>query len=238
MVSKLSEMEIKAINDEYEKRSADEILRYAINKFYPDIAFASSFSAEDVVIIDMIHKINPKTRIFSIDTGRLNPETYDLIDAIREKYSINIEIMFPEASDVEAMVRQHGVNLFYKSIENRRLCCNVRKVRPLNRAIAGLSAWITGLRREQSVTRSDVKPFELDALHGGIVKINPLANWRSDDVWKYIRKNGVPYNKLHDHGYPSIGCAPCTRAVNPGEDERAGRWWWETPEQKECGLHK
>jgi phosphoadenosine phosphosulfate reductase len=176
-------------------------------------------------------------RLFTLDTGRLNQETYDCMDAIRERYGVQIEVFFPEATGVEKMVRENGLNLFYNSVELRKLCCGIRKVEPLNRALKNLDAWMTGLRREQAVTRVDVRKVELDKDHGDIVKVNPLVDWSYDDVWEYIRKNNLPYNRLHKQGYPSIGCAPCTRAVKPGEDLRAGRWWWENPNTKECGLH-
>ncbi len=223
--------------EELESKSASEVLKWALATYHPRIALASSFGAEDVVLIDMMVKINPKARIFTLDTGRLNQETYEVMDRIREKYRIKLEVMFPKADAVEPMVRAKGMNLFYDSIENRKECCGVRKVEPLNRALRDLDAWITGLRRQQSVTRTAVAKVEIDEAHNKIVKVNPLTDWTSEQVWDYIKKNGVPYNKLHDAGYPSIGCAPCTRAVKPGEDERAGRWWWENPESKECGLH-
>lgn len=182
-------------------------------------------------------EIEPSVRIFTLDTGRLHAETYSLIDTVRDRYGCAIEVYVPEPAPVEAMVRAHGVNLFYESVELRKQCCGVRKVAPLGRALTGLEAWITGLRREQAVTRTRIAKIEIDVDHGGIVKLNPLADWTAEDVWRYIRAHRVPYNALHDRGYPSIGCAPCTRAVPPGEDERSGRWWWEGPETKECGLH-
>jgi len=222
---------------ELESKSPQEVLRWAVDHFHPRIALASSFGAEDVAIIDMLVKINPKARIFTLDTGRLNQETYDVMDKIREKYHVSIEVMFPKAEAVEQMVREKGLNLFYQSIDNRKLCCGIRKVEPLNRALATVDAWITGLRRDQVVTRTAVKKVEIDETHGGIVKINPLADWTWEQTLDYVKQHGVPYNVLHDRGYPSIGCAPCTRAIKPGEDFRAGRWWWERPEQKECGLH-
>ncbi|MBI2082050.1 MAG: phosphoadenylyl-sulfate reductase [Deltaproteobacteria bacterium] len=222
---------------EMEEKSAEEVLKWALQTYHPRIALASSFGAEDVVLIDIMVKINPKARIFTLDTGRLNPETYDVMDRVRERYGIKLEVMFPKWDTVEAMVREKGMNLFYDSIENRKECCGIRKVEPLNRALKGLDAWVTGLRREQSVTRTAVAKIEVDEAHNKMIKVNPIADWTKDQVWDYIKKNGVPYNKLHDAGYPSIGCAPCTRAVKPGENERAGRWWWENPETKECGLH-
>ncbi|MEM0441988.1 MAG: phosphoadenylyl-sulfate reductase [Candidatus Nitrosocaldus sp.] len=228
---------IEAIAKEFESKSAEELLRWAIDKFHPRIALASSFGAEDVVLIDMLARIRKDARIFTLDTGRLNQETYDVMDAIRDRYGVSIEVYFPDAKEVEEMVRKYGFNLFYHSVELRKLCCEVRKVKPLNRALNGLDAWITGLRREQADTRANIAKVEVDMQHNGILKINPLADWTWSMVWEYIRRNNVPYNKLHDKGYPSIGCEPCTRAVQPGEPFRAGRWWWEQDSYKECGLH-
>ena len=228
---------ITALNHQLTGKSPQEVLTWALREYHPKIGLASSFGAEDVVLIDMLNKINPDARVFTLDTGRLPYETYTLMDDLRERYNLSIEAYFPEAPSVERMVREHGANLFYKAIELRKLCCGVRKVEPLNRALSGLDAWITGLRRDQAVTRSTVQVVEFDQDHGGIAKINPLVDWSASDVWSYIKIHHVPYNALHNQGYPSIGCASCTRAVRPGEDDRAGRWWWENPETKECGLH-
>jgi len=227
----------RIIPEDLEAKSAQEVLKWAQEEFGDKVALASSFGAEDVVLIDMLVKVNPQARIFTIDTGRLPQETYDVMDKVREKYKINLEVYYPDTHTVEEMVSQHGFNLFYKSVELRKLCCKVRKVVPLGRALQDLEAWICGLRREQSVTRTEVKKAEIDHAHNAIIKINPLSEWTEKQVWDYIKENDVPYNALHDKGYPSIGCAPCTRAVKPGEDVRAGRWWWEPPEKKECGLH-
>lgn len=225
-------------SSDLEKLSTHEALKWAFDKFHPSVALACSFQAEESVLIDMMHDIRGSDfRIFTLDTGRLNQETYDCMDAIRERYGVKVEVFFPEAERVESMVREQGLNLFYQSVEARKLCCTVRKVGPLNRALKDLRAWMTGLRREQAVTRGGVKKVEIDQDHCGIVKINPLVDWTGEQVWDYLHKRKIPYNKLHDQGYPSIGCAPCTRAVKPGEDLRAGRWWWEFPESKECGLH-
>jgi phosphoadenosine phosphosulfate reductase len=229
---------IKKIADEMEMKSAHNILKWAIDTYGLRIGLASSFGAEDLVLIDMMVKINKeKTKVFTLDTGRLNQETYDVIDEIRRKYRIQIIVYFPEQNEVEQMVRIKGMNLMYESVENRKLCCEIRKVHPLNRALYNLDGWITGLRREQTIMRSDIKKIEIDYSHDNIVKVNPLADWTHEMVWDYIHKNNVPYNKLHDIGYPSIGCEPCTRAVNPKEDPRSGRWWWENAAHKECGLH-
>lgn len=235
---KPTELQIKKIAEEMEDQSAMEVLKWAINAYAPKIALASSFGAEDVILIDMMVKINKeKAKIFTLDTGRLNQETYDVMDAIRKKYGIQIEVYFPEQRETEEMVKIKGMNLMYESVENRKLCCEIRKVHPLNRALSKLDGWITGLRREQAITRANIYKVEIDSSHGNIVKINPLADWTNEMIWDYIHKNNVPYNKLHDSGYPSIGCEPCTRAVHSGEDPRAGRWWWENATQKECGLH-
>jgi phosphoadenosine phosphosulfate reductase len=231
-------MNLAKSSQDFEDLTTAEIVTWALERFSPRISLACSFQAEESVLIDLMHRVRGDDfRLFTLDTGRLNQETYDCMDAIRERYGVQIEVFFPEATDVEKMVRENGLNLFYNSVELRKLCCGVRKVEPLNRALKNLDAWMTGLRREQAVTRVDVRKVELDKDHGDIVKINPLVDWRYDDVWEYIRKNNLPYNRLHKQGYPSIGCAPCTRAVKPGEDLRAGRWWWENPDTKECGLH-
>lgn len=234
----LQELSINGHAADVEGLDTEEILAWALDAYSPEIALACSFQAEGSVLIDMIHRQRGSDfRVFTLDTGRLNQETYDCMEAIRARYGIGIEVFFPDAVQVEDMVRQHGMNLFYDSIEKRKLCCGIRKVEPLKRALSGVNAWMTGLRREQAVTRAEARKVELDKEHGGIVKINPLVDWSYDEVWDYIRKNNVPYNRLHNQSYPSIGCAPCTRAVKPGENLRAGRWWWENPETKECGLH-
>jgi phosphoadenosine phosphosulfate reductase len=215
-----------------------EILLWALDRFHPRIAFASSFGVEDVAVIHMLWTLRRDARVFTLDTGRLPAETYAVMERIREKYGIAIEVYFPERLTVETLERERGFYSFRRSIEERKRCCGIRKVEPLGRALGTLDAWITGLRREQAVTRSAVGAVEVDAAHGGIVKVNPLIAWSEAQVWDYVRAHGVPYNRLHDEGYPSIGCAPCTRAVRPGEDVRAGRWWWESPETEECGLHR
>jgi phosphoadenosine phosphosulfate reductase len=220
-----------------ETKTAEEVLEWALKTYGDRVALASSFGAEDVALIDMLARIDPAPRVFTLDTGRLPQETYDVMEKIRDKYGLEIEIYYPDTKAVEDRVTRYGPNLFYKSVELRKLCCEIRKIEPLEKALKELSAWITGLRREQSVTRTEVKKVDIDASHNSIVKINPLADWSEEQVWSYIRENGVPYNALHDRNYPSIGCAPCTRAIKPGQDVRAGRWWWEAPEHKECGLH-
>ncbi len=228
--------DVREIIEQTRGLDAQELLAYVVKRFGGRAALATSLGAEDQVLIDMLSHVAPQLPVFTLDTGRLPQETYDLIDATRKRYDIEIEVLFPDRADVEAMVHEKGVNLFYHSVENRKACCHVRKVIPLRRRLAQLDAWITGLRREQAVTRQEVQTVEWDQANG-LIKINPLADWTAEGVWEYIRRNNVPYSALHDRGYPSIGCAPCTRAVAPGEDIRSGRWWWESPEHKECGLH-
>ncbi len=216
---------------------AETVVRWALSTFGGDVTFACSFGAEDVVLVDLIAKIDRNAQMFVLDTGRLDQETYDTMERCREKYGVEFETLHPQTASVERLLSTKGPNSFYESIENRKECCAIRKVEPLRRALDGKGAWITGLRRAQAVTRTELPKVERDDAHGGILKVNPLAAWSQEDVWAYIHAHGVPYNPLHDRGFPSIGCAPCTRAVAPGEDLRAGRWWWENPDQKECGLH-
>jgi phosphoadenosine phosphosulfate reductase len=211
------------------------VLQQAAREFAP-VTFANSLGVEDMVLTDLIAKHQPDISLFSLDTGRLPQETYDLMQKVRERYSVPLQVFYPDATQVESYVVQHGVNGFYDSVDNRKACCNVRKVQPLKRALAGKKAWITGMRREQAVTRGNLEVSSFDADHG-LQKFNPLLDWTNAEVWEYIKANDVPYNALHDQFYPSIGCAPCTRAITSGEDIRAGRWWWENPENKECGLH-
>ncbi len=225
------------LNQEFEGQTAQDLLGWALREFSSDMALASSFGAEDVVLIDILWRLDPKFRVFSLDTGRLHEETYEVMEAICEKYGITIESYFPDAAKVEKLERERGFYSFRHSVEERKECCGIRKVEPLNRALGSLNAWITGLRRDQGTTRTETHKIEIDKAHGSIVKLNPLAEWSEKQVWDYIHENKVPYNKLHDRGFPSIGCSPCTRAVKLGEDIRAGRWWWETPDSKECGLH-
>jgi len=211
------------------------ILEKIATEFSPAV-FASSLAAEDMVLTDLIlrHKLN--IDIFSLETGRLHKETLSMLDRIKETYGYDVKLYKPESDAVDNYVQQHGLNAFYDSVEMRKECCRIRKVEPLNRALSGKKAWITGQRRAQSATRSELAVQEYDVTHA-MQKFNPLTDWSEEDVWHYIRSNNVPYNPLHDKGYPSIGCEPCTRAIQPGEDVRAGRWWWENPESKECGLH-
>lgn len=207
------------------------------NKFSPATC-ASSLGAEDMVLTDLISKFAPGISIFSLDTGRLNPETYDLLAKAQETYGakVSMKVFTPQAEAIQQYVEANGINAFYDSVDLRKACCGIRKVEPLKRALAGNKAWITGMRRSQAVTRANMPVEEFDSDHG-LTKFNPLADWTEKEVWEYIRTNGVPYNALHDKHYPSIGCAPCTRAISVGEDIRAGRWWWEDEAGKECGLH-
>lgn len=199
-------------------------------------AFANSLGAEDMVLTDLIVKAKLPIEIFSLDTGRLPLETYDLMAVVKQHYGLNLKIYFPQAEEVESYVRSHGINAFYESGTLRKACCYARKVEPLKRALAGKRAWITGMRAEQAATRGNLAIREYDE-GNGLEKFNPLADWSEKEIWTYIKQNAVPYNALHDKFYPSIGCAPCTRAISLGEDIRSGRWWWENPESKECGLH-
>ncbi len=216
---------------------AEEILIWSIKNFHPRLALSCSFgNAEGLVLLDMMHRIEPASRVYVLDTGRLHQATYDLIDRVRERYDKAIEVVFPEAAAVQAMVRRHGMNLFYESLEKRQLCCRLRKVEPNRRYLSELDAHVTGLRREQSMTRSAVAKVEVED-EGRLLKINPLADWSQDDVASYVREHNVPLNRLHAEGFPSVGCAPCSRAVQPGDDPRSGRWWWENADTRECGLH-
>lgn len=211
------------------------VLKQATNEFQ-QVVFANSLGAEDMVLTDIIAKNQLGIAMFSLDTGRLPKETYDLIQEVSQQYTLLLHVYFPDSKLVEEYVAQQGINGFYDSVENRKGCCFVRKVEPLRRALKGKDAWITGMRRDQAVTRGTLEVSSFDA-DNGLQKFNPLLDWSNKDVWAYIRQYDVPYNKLHDEFYPSLGCAPCTRAVTPGEDIRAGRWWWEDPAHKECGLH-
>ena len=215
--------------------ATEQTLTRIAAEFSPAV-FASSLAAEDMVLTDMILKAKLPIGIFSLETGRLHQETLAVLDKVKTRYDHDITLYRPQQEAVAAYVEQNGLNAFYNSVEMRRECCRIRKVEPLGRALAGNKAWITGQRRAQSTTRAELHVQEDDAAHA-MTKFNPLADWSEQDVWDYIRANDVPYNALHDQGYPSIGCEPCTRAVQPGEDVRAGRWWWENPDSKECGLH-
>ena len=213
-----------------------EFLNFFLHTYPNQVALASSFGAEDQVLTDMLVKADAKVKIFTLDTGRLPNETYECMQKTMDQYKIKIQALFPDREDVEKMTLEFGPNLFYQGVEKRKFCCQIRKVKPLKRYLSGLEFWISGLRREQSPTRDSIHRVEWDQANG-IIKLSPLADWTRDQVWNHIKENNVPYNALHDQGFASIGCAPCTRAIQPGEHERAGRWWWENPDTKECGLH-
>ena len=223
---------------DFDKKSAQEIIQWAGKRFGQRAGLASSFGMEDMVLIDMLAQLDDVVTVLTLDTGRLHEETYETMERVRSKYGIHIQTFFPVKEDVERLVRDKGYFSFRENVDDRKECCAIRKLEPLKRALSGLDAWITGLRREQSVTRTDVPKVAEDPDRASLVKINPLADWTLVQVEEYIQKNNVPINPLHRKNYPSIGCAPCTRPIEPGEDIRAGRWWWENPEHKECGLHQ
>lgn len=216
--------------------SAEEAIHWALHEYHPRAAFASSFGAEDIVVTDLLVRQRKDARIFTLDTGRLPEETHDVAERVRTHFGVAIETYVPEREPVERLMRDKGPFSFRLSLDNRKECCGIRKVEPLKRALAGLDLWITGLRRGQGATRTELRKLEWDDAFG-LLKLNPIADWSEERVWDHIRAYELPYNALHDRGYPSIGCAPCTRAVEPGEDIRAGRWWWEQASHKECGLH-
>lgn len=213
-----------------------DALLLRIAEQHPTAALASSLSPEDMLLTDRIASLRVPITVFTLNTGRLHAQTLALVDRVQSRYGLTIEVMHPQAQAVQRYVREHGADAFYESIDLRKACCNIRKVEPLKRALEGRTAWLTGQRRDQAVTRVEL-PIEGHDDVTGLTKFNPLAAWSEAEVWTLVRTNLVPYNPLHDQGYPSIGCEPCTRAIASGEDPRAGRWWWETPEQKECGLH-
>jgi phosphoadenosine phosphosulfate reductase len=233
----MDELEAGEAAVELDSQEPQEVLAWAIEKFGGRLGLCSSFQEDGCALLDMAWRIDPKIRVFTIDTGRQPEETYRLIDRVRDKYGIQVEMFLPDTNVVQQMVSKHGNNLFYRDVNLRLLCCQVRKVLPLRRALMNYDAWITGLRRDQWATRSNIRKLEIDHDHGGVVKLAPLADWTHEEVWDYIRANDVPYNELYDKGFKSIGCAPCTRAVPDGQDPRSGRWWWETGAPKECGMH-
>jgi len=237
-VELLDDLEAGELSVQFEGEEPEALLEWALERFSPRIAISTAFQTDGAVLLDMAYAIDPNIRIFSIDTGRLPVESFELAEAMRERYpGLQLELLSPPAAPVNDMVSKHGPNLFYKSVENRLLCCHVRKVLPLQSHLARLDAWITGLRRDQWATRAELRKVEIDHDHGAIVKLNPLAEWTEDEVWDYVRERELPYNALYDKGFTSIGCAPCTRATKEGEDLRAGRWWWESGAPKECGMH-
>ena len=233
--------EMKALiaqwNTELKEKNTIGVIAFFLKYFGQELVLSTSLGLEDQALTEMVMRQSKRTEVFTLDTGRLFPETYDLIARTNKQYGIRMKTYFPEPDKVEKMVASHGINLFYDSVENRKLCCGIRKVAQLPRAFSGKKAWICGLRKDQSVSRFFNKMVEWDA-NNGLVKINPLINWTEKEVWDYIKFHNVPYNMLHDRGFPSIGCEPCTRAIEPGEDIRSGRWWWESEVHKECGLHK
>jgi phosphoadenosine phosphosulfate reductase len=234
----IDELEAGELSVELEGEEPQVVLEWALERFAPRIAISTALQIDGVALIDMAYELDPTVRVFTVDTGRLPEESFELVERLRDRYpDMNLEILGPEAEHVQNLVGRHGPNLFYRSVENRLLCCQVRKVLPLQRYLHGLDAWITGLRRDQWATRTNIRKVEIDHDHGAIVKLNPLAEWTEDEVWEYVRERGVPHHPLYDRGYTSIGCAPCTRATAAGEDNRAGRWWWESNAPKECGIH-
>jgi phosphoadenosine phosphosulfate reductase len=237
MPDRLTASGVDELNQAFEESGPAELLKWGLETFGNEIAICSAFGPEGMVLLHMLSKIGRPVRIFTLDTGRLPNETHELMHDCEKRYGFRIDVYAPDPGEIREMVKNHGINLFYDSVELRELCCEVRKVRPMLRALEGLSAWITGLRRIQTVTRRAVRKIEIDTVHDGILKLNPLCEWSEQEVWDYINAHQLPYNALHDHGYRSIGCEPCTRAINPGEDLRAGRWWWETGDKKECGIH-
>lgn len=224
-------------NKELKDKNPIGVIAFFLQYFGEEIVLSTSLGLEDQVLTEMVMRQQGSTEVFTLDTGRLFPETYDLIARTNKQYGIRMKTYFPEPAKVEEMVANRGINLFYDSVENRKMCCGIRKVAQLPRAFKGKKAWICGLRKDQSVSRFFSKMVEWDE-NNQLVKINPLINWSEKEVWDYIKTNSIPYNVLHDNGFPSIGCEPCTRAIEPGEDIRSGRWWWEQEAHKECGLHK
>jgi phosphoadenosine phosphosulfate reductase len=237
-VELIDEVEAGELSVEFEGQEPEDLLAWAIERFSPRLAISTAFQIDGVVLIDMAYRIDPQIRVFSVDTGRLPEETFTLIDALLERYEgLQLELLAPDAGQLRRLVANGGPNRFRRSVDDRLLCCNIRKVQPLQRHLHGLDAWITGLRRDQWATRTNIRKIEIDHDHGAIVKLNPLAEWTEDEVWDYAHANEVPTHPLYERGYTSIGCAPCTRAIRRGEESRAGRWWWESGAPKECGIH-
>ena len=229
--------EVAQLAAQFDTQTAEAVLRWALKNYHPRIALSNSLQTEDMVVLDIACRIEPKVRVFTLDTGRLHQETYNMMDRVRDRYGVKLEVLFPDEGEVRKMVESKGLNLFYESIENRHECCGVRKVKPLQKLLAGLDAWVTGLRRDQWASRTNLKKVENDDANGGILKLNPIADWSQEQLDDYVKANNVPQHQLYSKGFTSIGCLPCTRATQPGENPRAGRWWWEEAEQKECGLH-
>jgi thioredoxin-dependent adenylylsulfate APS reductase len=234
----IDELEAGELSVAFEGEDPEDVLEWAMERFNPKLGISTAFQIDGVALIDMAYKLDPSIKVFSVDTGRLPKETHELVDRLRKHYpGLDLELVKPDEAHVESMVGRKGLDLMYENVENRLLCCNVRKIQPLNKHLASFDAWITGLRRDQWATRTNIRKIEIDHDHGAIVKLNPLAEWTKDEVWDYVRSEGVPYHVLYDQGYTSIGCEPCTRAIKPGEADRAGRWWWESNAPKECGIH-
>lgn len=232
------DLEIGEIAMELDDQEPEDVIEWAIEALGDKVAIVTALQADGMVVLDMAAQIKPDIKVITVDTGRLPQETYDFIDQVRAHYpQSQWSILSPEAPEVEAMVNRRGVNLFKNSVEERMLCCQIRKVRPLVKALQGYDGWFTGLRRDQWASRAAIKKVELDHDHEGIVKINALADWEGDEVWDYIKEHGVPEHPLYAKGYTSFGCGPCTRPITEGENDRAGRWWWETGAPKECGIH-
>jgi phosphoadenosine phosphosulfate reductase len=237
-VELIDELEAGELSVEFEGEEPQTVIEWAIEHFAPRIAISTAFQIDGIAVLDMAYEIDPGIEVFSVDTGRLPEESYELIEQLRERYpGLNLALLSPKAEHVERMVARHGPNLFRSSVDERLLCCQVRKVLPLTKHLAGLDAWITGLRRDQWATRTNIRKVEIDHDHGAIVKLNPLAEWTEEEVWDYVRERDLPVHPLYAKGYTSIGCGPCTRAIRDGEAGRAGRWWWETNAPKECGIH-
>jgi phosphoadenosine phosphosulfate reductase len=237
-VELIDELEAGELSVELEGEEPQVVLEWALERFAPRIAISTAFQVDGIAVLDMAYAIDPEIQVFSVDTGRLPQETLELVDALRERYpGLNLELLSPNPTHVATMVARHGEDLFYDAVDKRLLCCQVRKVLPLTRHLASLDAWITGLRRDQWATRTNIRKVEIDHDHGAIVKLNPLAEWTEEEVWDYVRDRDLPVNALYAQGYSSIGCAPCTRAVPAGGESRSGRWWWESNAPKECGIH-
>ena len=236
-MSVLTTSGIAAAAARLEHRPAEEVLAWALGQFGDRFAIVTSFQVEGMVVLDLARRLDPAVRVLTLDTGRLPQETYEVVETVRARFGVRVEMVAPDPAAVTAMVTRHGPNLFKRDQALRRLCCQVRKVDPLGRALAGLDAWSTGRRRDSGPARAGIAKVEPDPAHDGLVKLNPLADWAREQVWTYAHANRVPIHPLYQQGYTSIGCAPCTRAVLPGEEERAGRWWWEAGPDRECGLH-
>jgi phosphoadenosine phosphosulfate reductase len=234
----IDELEAGELSVQFEGEEPEDVIEWALERFSPRIGISTAFQRDGIALIDMAYAIDPTVQVFSVDTGRLPDATHELIADLRDFYpGLNLTLLEPHPVYVEEMTGKHGEHLYYESVEKRMLCCNVRKVMPLTKHLASLDAWITSLRRDQWATRTNIRKVEIDHDHGAIVKLNPFAEWTEEETRDYIEERGLPTNRLYDEGYTSIGCDPCTRAIKPGEESRAGRWWWESNAPKECGIH-